>query len=58
MFSDIVGSLVVLFVEVNYFSLVFFFWGSRRKEIDVKFLYKVKCFWRKGVRVKLVVKMR
>jgi hypothetical protein len=31
---------------------------QQRREIDAKFLHKVKCFWRKGARVKLAVRMR
>lgn len=33
-------------------------WGGRRREIDAKFSHKVKCFWRKGARVKLAVGVR
>ena len=31
---------------------------QQRREIDAKFLHKVKCFWRKGARVKLAARMR
>ena len=37
--------------------LIILVWGSRR-EIDAKFLHKVKCFWRKEARIKLAVLVR
>lgn len=49
------GSLTGMPADANYPSPALPFWGSRRREIDAKFLHKVKCFWRKGARVKLAV---
>ena len=52
------GGLAGLPAHANYPRLALPFWGSRRREIDAKFLHKVKCFWRKGARVKLAARMR